>query len=415
MKTEIPPLAKWTVTLLLLGCAAALAFNRDFYNSSLVSAYFALTLASTLMLQMRVRPAMPDVAYVLLGTSLIAAVDFGWLRFPVQILAPFSFLGLSSLTVLGIRTVWADAKDRRLLLCALVPALLFTLSDWMASTLLALTEKLHPQTLDLYLYSFDASLHVQLSFLLGRAFHRWEWLRAISLIFYIGLALPVLMVYAGQLGRKKEKALPLMFAFLVTGPLGILFYNLFPAVGPAHIFSAGFPLHPLTTAQAATLFLEPWTIQGARNCMPSLHMAWVLLAWWNSKGLSWIARSIALAFVIFTILATLGTGEHYFIDLVVAFPFALMIQALCVSTLPWQTGLRRRSFLLGAATTLGWLALLRYGKAIFWSSPVVPWTLIVLTVGVMVWLRRRLEQERGDGSPAGEALPQDEVTLAAFR
>jgi hypothetical protein len=43
------------------------------------------------------------------------------------------------------------------------------------------------------------------------------------------------MVYAGQLRRGREKAFPAMAAFLIAGPIGILFYNLFPALGPTHI------------------------------------------------------------------------------------------------------------------------------------------------------------------------------------
>jgi hypothetical protein len=57
-------------------------------------------------------------------------------------------------------------------------------------------------------------------------------------------------------------------------------------------------------------------------------MAWVLLVWWYSRALSWWERSIAFFFLFFTVLATLGTGEHYLIDLVVAFPFAVFVEAL---------------------------------------------------------------------------------------
>jgi hypothetical protein len=102
------------------------------------------------------------------------------------------------------------------------------------------------------------------------------------------------MVYAGQLLRGREMAYPAMTAFLVTGPLGILFYNLFPALGPVHIFQQGFPWHPLTTAQASHLLREPIAVKGVQNAIPSLHMAWVLLAWWYSRGLSAAERGIAL-------------------------------------------------------------------------------------------------------------------------
>jgi hypothetical protein len=43
-----------------------------------------------------------------------------------------------------------------------------------------------------------------------------------------------------------------------------------------------------------------------------------------------------MMFVVLTAFATLGTGEHYFIDLVVAYPFSVMMQSLCAFPLRWS-------------------------------------------------------------------------------
>jgi len=182
-----------------------------------------------------------------------------------------------------------------------------------------------------------------------------------------------------------------MLAFLVTGPLGVLFYNMVPATGPVHIFGQGFPWHPLSTTQAMHLVLAPIQVAGARNAIPSLHMAWVLLVWWNSKGLAAWIRAIAAAFVVFTVLATLGTGEHYFVDLVVAFPFALMVQALCLYPVPFKNRRRRAAFLFGIFVSLGWMASLSFAAPIFWISPLIPWVLAVATISVSIWLMHRLQ------------------------
>src|SRR5208282_6913277 len=115
-------------------------------------------------------------------------------------MAAFSFLGLSSLAVLGTRTIWARERypgnqdlgdqdpgrlDRTLLLYAFLPAVLFVASEYMASTLLDYTEALHPKTFDLYLYSFDCSLRAQFSFMIGQIFARHLWFRFAGLLFYI--------------------------------------------------------------------------------------------------------------------------------------------------------------------------------------------------------------------------------------
>jgi hypothetical protein len=55
-----------------------------------------------------------------------------------------------------------------------------------------------------------------------------------------------------------------------------------------------------------------------------MHFGWALLAAWNVRG-----RRLKVAAWIFTGLtafATIGIGEHYFIDLIVAVPFCWAVQ-----------------------------------------------------------------------------------------
>ena len=47
--------------------------------------------------------------------------------------------------------------------------------------------------------------------------------------------------------------------------------------------------------------------------MPSLHVAWALLVYWLWRSSRW--RWIVLAYLLLTMLATLGGGEHYLVDL----------------------------------------------------------------------------------------------------
>ena len=396
------------LTLSLVMVAGAFASSAQFYEAALVDAFFAIALASVLILHLRVSPKLSEVLCVLAGTALFAAVDFDILHYPPKLMAWFSFLGLSSFLVMAVRAVWATAEERKMLLYAFLPALLFVGSEYFASTMLEWTISAHPKTLDLYLLSFDASLHVQMFFVAGRAFVAWHWLRFLGLLFYVGLAIPISLVYAGQLVRIKQRALPAMLAFLITGPVGIVFYNLFPASGPRYLLQERFPFYPLSIAQAARIFLEPVAIPGARNAMPSLHMAWTLLAWWYSRGLSWWERSIAFLFVVFTVVATLGTGEHYFADLVVAFPFALMIEAACAYLLPWRNSSRLTALLFGLLVTLAWLLSFRYAARLFWWSPVVPWALGGATIALTSARQSSLQKS----AKAGTSLPTYQSVLS---
>lgn len=381
---------KLCLTAVLLAAILALCSSADFYSSTIASVFLSLALFSALIVLEIVRPSWSDLLWALAGSMFLAALDYRVMGLHPAFMAFFSFTGLAAFAILGIRTIWAKGQQQRLFLYALVPAALFVGSEWMASTLLDITERMHPKTLDLFLYSFDCSLGVQISFLVGQLFSKLHWLWWASFVFYAALPLPLALVFATHLRRDKSAAVTAMLAFLATGPLGILFYNVLPACGPIHLFGAGFPWHPAAIADVMQKVPIALPIPGARNAIPSLHMTWVLLIWWNSKGLPRWVRAIALSFVCFTVAATLGTGEHYFVDLIVAFPFSLMVQAICSYSMPFRDSERRTCLYFGALVTLVWLALLSFGTRLFWVSPIIPWSMAAATVSSTVFLGHRL-------------------------
>jgi hypothetical protein len=387
--------AKIILTILPLACGIWLGTNRQFYREAMAGAFIAMALASVIIVHLRLRPAWLDAALIVAGTLFLGAIDFRVLHFRHAMMAWLSFAGLSSLVIFGVRAVWAKDAERKLLVLGYVPSLLFVVSEYFADNLLHWTSANHPKVLDLYLFSFDSSLGIQFPFVMGQAFSAWPWLRLVGVLFYIGLPIPIAVVYSGQLLRVREKAVPAMAAFLATGPIGVIFYNLFPALGPVHLFGQGFPWHPLSLAQAAGIVAQPVAMPGPPNAIPSLHMAWVLLVWWYSRGLSAWERAIALLFLFFTTLATLGTGEHYFIDLIVAFPFALLMMSLCAFSLKLSDRSRILAFCAGLAGTLGWFALLRRALPLFWRTPAIPWAFCAATVVVTLVCERLLRQHEG--------------------
>ncbi|MGH9714643.1 MAG: phosphatase PAP2 family protein [Candidatus Acidiferrales bacterium] len=388
------------VTCILVVCVCAFAVSKQLYTEALVDSFFAFALVGILILQFRVRPDWFDALLILTSALIFAGIDFRVLHYAPKLMAWFSFAGVSGVLLMGIHAIWTrDPSQRRMLLYAWVPAVLFVGSEYFAATMLEWTTAAHPKTLDLYLLSFDYSLRVELASLAGELYLTNSWVHVISLLVYVALAIPLSLVYAGRLVRFKEKAFPSMLAFLITGPVGILFYNLFPACGPHALFQQGFPFHPFPMAEASRLLLEPLAVAGPRNAIPSLHMAWALLAWWYSRGLSWLERSIAFAFLAVTAFATLGTGEHWFVDLIVAFPFALLIRGICSYSLSWKDARRLSAIFLGLFGTLLWLAMLRFSAKLFWTSPIVPWALAAATVGLVCLRQTKLDRaiEAGNG------------------
>ncbi len=409
---KLPMPLKIVATLALLGLAVWLGTSEHFYKSALLSLFFGVTLASVALIHFRVRPSWMDALCVLGGILFFTAIDFGWLHFRPSLAGIVSYLGISSLTILGLRAIWSQGREQEQMALAFVPALLFVTSDLGSTILLGWTERANPKVLDLYLFSFDSSLRVQIAFLTGQAYELWPWFKSAGMTIYIGLPMVIGLVYAGQLLRDRKRAVSAMIAFLITGPVGVIFYNLLPAVGPIHVFLSQFPWKPIPTEQATRLLVEPIPVAGLRNCMPSLHMTWVLLAWWYSRGLSVWERAIAMVFVVFTTFATMGIGEHYSIDLVVAFPFAVFLQGLCAIGLRWNERARVTAVVYGLMATLGWIGALRFGLKIFWISAAIPWACCVLTVASAIFVQRRLATAT-DGTEFREKVSAQTVPATA--
>ncbi len=402
MKLSVP--IRIAFTLVVVAAALWAATNKRLYDIAVFNVLVSVGLAAIIVLHLRVKPSWRDAAGVAAGAGTLAVIDFKFLHYNFNAFGLLSFLGLASLVALAIRAAWSRGEESTRMRLAFLFAFLSLGVDAAAVLFHALTSKLNPKVLDLYLYSFDASLRVQLSFLMGQAYATWHRFGDAGMFIYIGLPVLLAMVAAGHLLHGSKAAIPAMAAFLVTAPIGVIFYNLFPALGPTYIFGPRFPWNPLTIDQAARLLLEPILVAGYRNAMPSLHIAWVLLAWWFSRGLSVWERSIAMVFMVFTAFATLGSGEHYFIDLVVGFPFALFVYALCAFPLGW-TQERKVAFGLGLVLTLAWFAVLRQGVKLFWVSPILPWLACLVTVAAVVILQQRLEGASAKNA-SREAAPE---------
>ena len=395
------------LTIVVLAAGIFLACNRTIFVLEILEPMFMLTVASMVIILFSLRPRLDDVVLVACLTLLHAAVAFLFFDLPYHNVNWPAFAGFSSFWVLCIRTIWEKGAERKWLVYATVSAVLLLTVESIAATVMLYNEKLHPKTLDLLLYSFDGSLGMQFSFLMGRAFARWPLFKSVSMLFYEWLPVAMTLICARHIAARTDKALSVITAIVATGPIGVVFYNLFPALGPGIVPQLGFPFHLLTRAQTMNLALVEIAVPGPRNAIPSLHMAWVLLIWWYSRGLSWWTRAIALSFLIFTVTSTLGSGQHYVVDLVVGLPFAVFLESLCSLHLPWTDRRKILALTWGLGATLAWLALLRFTTPLFWISPIVPWGLILATI-VLSWIsERRLQSANYSSAAPGAGIGID--------
>jgi PAP2 superfamily len=381
--------------------------RRSFFADTISSPFLSIALLSVFLILIRTRISIREIVAVVALFLTFCAYDLNALGYPSSWPVWMSLLGIASLGGLFFRTIWSEGSEQKFAAWALGPAFLFVASEWTASYFLEWTERARPYVYDLYLYSFDASLHVQPSFALARMFAHSHIFAETCFLFYIGLPIAIGLTYAGCLVRDRRNSTPTFIAFLITGPLGAIFYSFVPALGPIHLLRGDFPWHPLTFSQASRLYLETVAIAGPRNAMPSLHAAWIFLVFWYARRLSVAERIGASAFVFFTLCATLGTGEHYFVDLIVAVPFTVLVISIAE-----MISLRIRWELLWAGgvalgAVLVWFWALRFEPKLFYKSPAIPWAACGVTLVLCVILGKMLLKSPSKADKEATAAVRD--------
>ena len=373
-KTRVPtPALDAIARCLTVICLVSLILGVFRLFDGLDVPFLAYAVAGAALVHATQRPAALEIALtsaLAIAFGLIYASMHGRVgAYPgASLVAVGAFLGLASTVVLGWRACRANRHMGALLAATFCPVLLI-----FTNLGLALAIQLSPKVFDSYLYRFDAILGPQASFLAGQLFLRVSFLRI--LCFHVYSALPLAEVLALLLYlRGRRMPVNPVVAFATAGVAGFLLYQICPAAGPIHVFGSAFPFAP-----PANVLLEASPLPGIpRNAIPSLHSAWVILIWWNVRRCAPAIRWSAAGFALLTLLATLGLGEHYLIDLIVAVPFAAAVQAACAK--------RWRAAITGFLLTAGWVVYLRHGLPMFAPGTAVAWAAVVATIGVAAGL-----------------------------
>jgi hypothetical protein len=178
---------------------------------------------------------------------------------------------------------------------------------------------LRPIKLDQYVFQLDGLFGFQASFTLGRLLAHHLWLKILCTIAYSVLPCMVLVVFGLYLWQRSQtETLRVLRTFLLNLFLAVPIYLLVPACGPAFAF-AGFPF-----SQPAHLIPHPILLFAAPNCIPSVHMSTALLIAWFSWRMG-KGRVLSAAYLVLIVMATLGSGQHYLVDLIIAIPYTVGI------------------------------------------------------------------------------------------
>ncbi|MBX3313783.1 MAG: inositol phosphorylceramide synthase [Actinobacteria bacterium] len=230
-------------------------------------------------------------------------------------------------------TRW-EGEERTTALKAVGLGLMLIMGTKMSDTWLRFTVEARPMVLDQFVQTADHALGNP-SWVVGRALDASGPLvhRIIETV-YIELPVGAMLVAIWQL-RKGWPSHHIVRSFLLVALIGPIFYLLFPVVGP--IFAFGPLGHGFAVDAAAWPHSVPWDLTPhafrfdditPRNCMPSLHTAWTVLIFVHTRRQPWAIRAFGTFWTTCTIIATLGLGWHYGVDLVAGVVFALTIESI---------------------------------------------------------------------------------------
>ncbi len=291
-------------------------------------------------------------------------------------------LGLFALGHRALLAARAVAAERPAQLIICFDMLTVVLFPAVTAALLSLTALVRPLTWDGLLLQAEAGFGVPLERGVITLFREVPAVKAVSSTLYL-LLLAALALVHGLRHRLDPRRNTTLAAFLLVGVVGYVIYFFFPVAGPVFTFPG--------VADGAAWVVPPGPVRPPavpRNCMPSLHGAWAMVIFFQTRGLRRAVRVAAGVFLAGTLLATLGLGFHYLVDLVVALPLAVVLDGLARPVTASAAVARRGWLLGGAGVVLGWLLLLRFGSAALGATPGLLWLLTAGTCGFS-WLARR--------------------------
>jgi hypothetical protein len=280
---------------------------------------------------------------------------------------------------------------RRRLLRVLAALLVVPFLPFSVHTAHKLIAIIHPATLDRFALAADAAIvRAPVGQWVGFASESFPALGWMELIAYAGIPLALQAAVARELGDTYERRpFPLLPALVTSAVLGLLGYVLVPVAGPRYLLGDSFAAQ-LQLGASVDLTWQSMDAAIPRNGIPSLHTTWaVLLTLWAQPGRE---RLTSAAFLVLTVLATLGLGQHYAVDLLMSAPFVVLVVAI-TNWMRWSDPAAGAcAAALSGVTFSVWIATIYLGLPALrrseWLGPFI--TVSTLALTVVAWRMLRL-------------------------
>jgi hypothetical protein len=279
----------------------------------------------------------------------------------LSILTSQSFL---SILVLAFSIWWmlrkTEDKTRPWLVIALVMNLFY---GFFFTKFMTGEGSLLPWKYDHILYHLDQSLGIHAASIARPLQGFWR----VPLLVAYQAMVPMMILWfliASRYG-KRGSIVPAYAAELAGGPL---LYSVVPGCGPLYAFGAEW-LHPPAVP------VDTIRLSGMPNAFPSLHAATALV--FVMFAPTRLARAFSLVFLAATCMATISTGEHYFIDLIPGAAFGAFAASVGLMRIRQAAG-----FLVIAAS---WSFGARIGYAFLVAHALLVQLGVLLTLALVVF------------------------------
>ena len=368
--------------------------------------YAGLALVSVIVFHISLRPSARELLLIsvpslIFWATYVVLFKIDWLHRPPAIMFLLGTMGAGSLTVLSVRAVWSQGENRTKVLRVLFPAagmLVFLIVKNNLINVMAFQRS----TFDLHLFLADGSFGFHPAMSLWKYTFTHPVVHVVIQAIYALLPVGMAFVYAPHL-RKFDSKYFMLQTYFLAGFLGWLSYSIVPAAGPLFMFGGNFGVALPTYSHLKMVAVQRVELPPImfRNAVPSLHLTWALLGWLNARKLGKPYHYLAILFTFGTVLATMGTGQHYMVDLIVAVPFTLFIQALCTKKIP-NSSTRGAAITGGALLALAWMLMLRFNPTLFLANLALPWICTAATFTAVAVLFLRMEK-----ATAGTFWPEE--------
>lgn len=265
---------------------------------------------------------------------------------------------------------------------------------------------LQPRVWDFVTQAYDQTLGLPVTSMLVVWMQSNGSVQGFFEVVYGTLPLGFMAVFALHIRRGDAGRVNVLMAMLGTGLAAWAAFHLVPVAGPIHVYRTEIGAKLLEPVVQAVPAVAPGVFW--RNGVPSMHFGWALAIVWLAyvEHYTRLFR-MAVVFAGLTVLATLGLGEHYLVDLVVSIPFMLWLFAVLATRLGTHA-IRTRAFIAGVLVYLGWVVVLRWGAPVWHGQTLLAWAWVLVTLAVCLPLHVQLARALRQTEPrAHEFVAQE--------